>query len=104
VRSPQAHSEKEGKVARLVGRDGFVKATEIGNRTYHTDRKGLYLVENSSDIAAMKREGFTEASLNPYQEGDITRGFTCIECGFGSWFRKCSRCGFVNGTPARDGE
>jgi DNA-directed RNA polymerase subunit RPC12/RpoP len=52
----------------------------------------------------MKAEGFFEASLNPYDKGDAQRGFTCVECGFGSWFRKCSRCGHENGTPERDGE
>jgi len=23
-------------------------------------------------------------------------GYTCLECGFGTWFRKCSRCGYEN--------
>jgi len=88
----------------MVGRDGFVKTTDVGNRTYRADRQGLYVVENSSDRAAMKREGFTDASLSPYEKGDAGRGFTCGECGFGSWFRKCSRCGNVNGESVRDGD
>ena len=30
--------------------------------------------------------------------------YTCMECGFGSWFAKCSRCGTDNSKTLRDGE
>jgi hypothetical protein len=91
-------------MTRIVAPDKGVKETEIGNKTYRTNRQGVYEVNNSSHIKAMKAEGFFEASLNPFSKGDGERGFTCVECGFGSWFRKCSRCGYENGNPARDGE
>jgi hypothetical protein len=52
----------------------------------------------------MKAEGFFEASLNPYSAGDRTRGFTCVECGFNGWFRKCGRCGVEAKDIPRDGE
>ena len=51
----------------------------------------------------MKAEGFFEASLMG-PTTDTNMGFTCVECGFGSWFRKCGRCGHQNETPERDGE
>ena len=91
-------------MTRIVAPDRGVKQTEIGNSTYTVNRQGVYEVNNASHIKAMKAEGYFEASLNPFSKGDGERGFTCVECGFGSWFRKCSRCGHENGTPARDGE
>lgn len=91
-------------MARMVGRDGNVSAVDVNGRSYYKDRKGGYNVEDKKAIAALKREGFSEAALNPYTPDDAQRGFTCVECGFGSWFRKCSRCGHENGTPERDGE
>jgi hypothetical protein len=90
-------------MTKMIGRDGNVQAVDIGNRSYYANRKGSYNVESKSDIKALKREGFTEASLMGAVT-DSTVGFTCVECGFGSFFRKCSRCGHENGTPERDGE
>jgi hypothetical protein len=52
----------------------------------------------------MKAEGYFEASLNPYSQGDRKRGFTCVECGFDGWFRKCGRCGVEAMDTPRDGE
>jgi hypothetical protein len=89
---------------RMVAPDKRVAETEIGGTTYRPNRGGIYEVSNRNHIEAMKAEGFFEASLNPIGKGDGAKGFTCVECGFGSWFRKCSRCGHENGTPARDGE
>lgn len=90
---------------RFVAPSKHVKETVIGGKTYSTDRGGLYTVENRSHADAMKREGFFEASLNPYSQGDRQRGFTCVQCGFDGWFRKCGRCGHENEskTPT-DGE
>lgn len=91
-------------MARLVAPDKGVKITDVGGVSYRPDRGGIYNVESASAARAMKSEGFFEATLSPYTQGDATRGFTCVECGFGSWFRKCSRCGHTNGAPERDGE
>jgi DNA-directed RNA polymerase subunit RPC12/RpoP len=95
-------------MARLVPRDGYVKQTEInsqsGKVTYSADRQGLYSVDNPNHIRALKAEGFIEESLNPYTPGDTGRGYTCTQCGFGSWFRKCSRCGNETPDPQTDGE
>jgi hypothetical protein len=95
-------------MARLVAPDGGVKGvdvtTERGTRTYNPTRQGTYEVNDPKVARRMKAEGFFEASLmGPITNRDII-GFTCIECGFGSFFRKCSRCGHENGTPERDGE
>lgn len=90
-------------MARYVAPDRGVKETVIGNSTYRPDRGGIYNVDNPSHARAMKAEGYFEASLNPYDSKDGQRGFTCVECGFGSWFRKCSRCGHENGEVPTDG-
>jgi hypothetical protein len=94
-------------MARLVAPDGGVRGvdltTERGTRSYNPNKKGVIEVNNPKHVAQMKAEGFFEASLmGPTQ--DTTLGFTCNECGFGSWFKKCGRCGHENNTPSRDGE
>lgn len=91
-------------MARMVAPDKGVKETQVNGRLYKPDRSGIYNVDSPSAARAMKAEGFFEAALNPVDSKDSARGFTCVECGFGSWFRKCSRCGHENGTPERDGE
>ena len=91
-------------MGRFVAPDKGVKETEIGGSKYNPDKGGIYNVENKNHAAAMKREGFFEASLNPYAEGDQQRGFLCVQCGFNGWFRKCGRCGHEASTPSRDGE
>jgi hypothetical protein len=89
---------------RYVAPDRGVKETVIGGTRYNPDRGGIYNVENRSHGAAMKREGFIEASLNPITAADAHRGFVCVECGFNGWFRKCGRCGHESKDIPRDGE
>jgi hypothetical protein len=95
-------------MARLIASDGGVRGvdikTERGTRSYNPDRKGVITVDNPKHAKQMKAEGFFEASLMGSITNSDTIGFTCTQCGFGSFFRKCSRCDFVNGTPERDGE
>lgn len=96
-------------MARLIAPDGGVRGvdvrTERGTYKYNPDNKGVINVENPRHAAQMKSEGFFEASLMGPASNGTNLGFTCSECGFGSWFRKCSRCGHENKSPiARDGE
>lgn len=91
-------------MGRYVAPDRGVKETVIGGRKYNPDKTGIYNVESKSHGEAMKREGFFEASLNPYSHGDNGRGFTCVQCGFNGWFRKCGRCGHESSDTQRDGE
>lgn len=80
-------------MTRIVAPDKRVQETGVGNAMYRANKQGIYEVNNAAHVRAMKAEGFFEAALNPYDSKDSTRGFTCVECGFGSWFRKCGRCG-----------
>ena len=91
-------------MGRYVAPDRGVRETVIGGKKYNPDRSGIYNVDNPRHAAAMKREGFFEASLNPYSEGDRGRGFSCVQCGFNGWFRKCGRCGHEATNTQRDGE
>lgn len=94
-------------MARLIAPDGGVRGvditTERGTRSYNPNKKGVIEVTNPRHAAQMKAEGFFEASLmGPTQDTNL--GFTCNECGFGSWFKVCGRCGHENSNPSRDGE
>jgi hypothetical protein len=91
-------------MARMVAPDRKVAETVIGNATYRPDRGGIYNVENASHARAMKAEGYFEASLNPVNEGDNQRGFSCTACGFNGWFRKCGRCGIESNQIKTDGD
>lgn len=69
------------------------------SRIYKADKSGMI---NVSDSVAkqLKKEGIPEASLT----GSIkAEGYPCHECGFSSWFMKCSRCGTTNSSLKTDG-
>ena len=88
---------------RMVAPDKRVAETTIGNRSYKPNRSGIYTVSDR-DAKAMKAEGFFEASLMGATL-NTNLGYTCVECGFGSWFKKCSRCGTDNGNGIKtDGD
>jgi len=92
-------------MGRYVAPDKGVRETVIGGKKYNPDKGGIYNVDNKRHAELMKREGYFEASLNPYSQGDGQRGFTCVQCGFDGWFRKCGRCGHENESlETRDGE
>jgi len=95
-------------MARLVPRDGFAKEVELnrqsGKKVIRASKDGLYRVDNPKDIKALKAEGFTEGNLALQTHGDSGRGYTCTNCGFGSWFKLCSRCGHESSAPKTDGD
>jgi hypothetical protein len=95
-------------MGRLVPRDGFAREVEInrqsGKKLLRADKSGMYHVDNPKDIKALKAEGFTEGNLALHTEGDGERGYNCFNCGFGSWFKKCGRCGHINDKINTDGD
>jgi len=95
-------------MGRLVPRDGFAREVEIkrqsGSKVLRAGKNGMYSVDNPKDIKALKAEGFTEGNLALHTHGDSDRGYTCTNCGFGSWFIKCSRCGHESSAPKKDGD
>lgn len=74
--------------------------TERGTKVYRAGRDGLINVDNPKHARQMKAEGLGEASTSGMIVG---KGFPCTECGFGSWFKKCSRCGHENERIEKDG-
>ena len=88
---------------KMIAPDRRVAETTIGNRSYKPNRSGVYTVSDH-DAKAMKAEGFFEASLmgaTLYSN----LGYTCNECGFGSWFKKCGRCGHESSSEInKDGD
>lgn len=93
-------------MTKIIPPDRGVKETVVGGKSYYQNRQGSIEVTNPKHIKAMKAEGFFEASLMGATT-DQALGYTCSECGFGSWFRKCGRCGHeqsVDNNPPRDGE
>jgi len=105
LETPPPLSVGKAIMGRYVAPDKGVKETVIGGVKYNPDKGGIYNVENKRHGDLMKSEGYFEASLNPWAEGDYRRGFSCVQCGFDGWFRKCGRCGHEAENPiARDGE
>ena len=95
-------------MGRLVPRDGFAREVEIkrqsGSKLLRANKSGSYVVDNPKDVAALKAEGFTEGNLALHTTGDGERGYNCDNCGFGSWFKKCGRCGHESSAPKTDGD
>lgn len=90
-------------MGKYIAPDKGVRETVIGSRTYRPNKGGLYEVSSPRDQRAMKAEGFVEASLmGATTESNL--GYTCTQCGFGSWFIKCSRCGHENDVIKKDGD
>lgn len=86
-------------MAKLVAPQG-VRGVDVqttrGVKKYNQNKQGLIEVNNSKDVAQLKKEGFFEASLMGPTTNSENIGFTCNACGFGSWFKKCGRCGNDN--------
>ena len=76
---------------KVVPQAGNCKEVEVGGRVYRTGRDGLFDMPERAARVTVAQEGGQWPALS-----GITRrgqGFVCASCGFGSWFRTCSRCG-----------
>lgn len=74
--------------------------TKRGTKVIHAGKDGLFHVNDSKLAKQLKAEGLGVASTSGTIIGD---GYPCTACGFGSWFKKCSRCGHENERIERDG-
>lgn len=82
-------------MAQMCLPDGAVRGVDIeGARTgarmgsYTPGRDGTVTVDNPRHIRALREMGAFPANLG----GRTAGGFRCA-CGFGSFFKTCSRCG-----------
>jgi hypothetical protein len=90
-----------GKMIPPQGLREVAVKTERGIKVYKADRSGLINVDNPKHAAQMKSEGLGVASAGGVAD---TEGFPCSQCGFGSYFKKCSRCGHENERIMKDGD
>lgn len=83
-------------MARIIPPQGMKELevkTRRGTKVIRAGKDGLFNVENPRLAKKLKEEGLGEAGLNGYA---TSGGYPCTSCGFGSWFKKCSRCGQLN--------
>lgn len=69
--------------------------TSKGERVLRRGKDGMFEVNNPKLAKKLKSEGLGEATTS----GSFAsvNGYTCNKCGFGSFFKKCSKCGEING-------
>ena len=69
--------------------------TSKGERVLKAGKDGMFDISNPSLAKKLKDEGLAEASAS----GSFAKahGFVCKSCGFNSFFKKCSKCGEING-------
>src|SRR5258707_689323 len=85
---------------RVCPPDGKAVQIDVGNRRYAMN-KGAMLTSDSDAKRIVAEGGFIPGT----GMADIAagRGYRCGECGFGSWFRTCGRCGANCDKEASDG-
>lgn len=74
-------------MVRVCAPDSAVRAVQVNGREFRS-RDGQYLMPAESAKKLVESGGFMPNVLN----GKATGGYLC-KCGFGSWFKVCSRCG-----------
>ena len=67
--------------------------TQHGERVLKAGKDGMFNVTDPKLVKKLKAEGLGEASAGGVAN---TKGFPCKACGFGSFFKKCSKCGEIN--------
>ena len=57
---------------------------------YTPDKGGVFTVTDRDAKGLVEYGGFIQPDMGM---GRRREGYRCQDCGFGSWFRRCSRCG-----------
>ena len=84
-------------MARFIGPQGMKELsvkTRQGEKVLKAGKDGLFHVDNPKLAKQLKKEGLGEASASGVLTSAV--GFPC-KCGFSSLFKKCSKCGEING-------
>ncbi len=76
---------------KVVPQDGNCKEIEVGGRVYRRQGNGLFDMPEAAARYTIANEGGQLASLSGTTRSEF--GFRCLDCGFGSFFTTCSRCG-----------
>ena len=84
-------------MTKMIGPKGMKElsvTTKRGRKVMRAGKDGLFEVNDSKLAKKLKDEGLGVASLGGVSTAG---GYPCKQCGFSSWFKKCSRCGETNG-------
>jgi hypothetical protein len=84
-------------MAKIIGPKGMRQlgvTTKNGERVLNAGKDGMFTVNDPKLIRQLKKEGLGEASASGVTSA---QGYPCKVCGFGSFFKKCSKCGEING-------
>jgi len=76
---------------KVVPQASNCREIEVGGRIYRRGRSGLFDMPEAAARYTIKNEGGQLPSLSGVTRGAI--GFRCLNCGFGSFLKTCSRCG-----------
>lgn len=68
--------------------------TSRGEKVLRAGKDGMFEVNNPKLAKKLRAEGLGEASTSGSYKQSV--GYTCSKCGFGSFFKKCSKCGEEN--------
>jgi hypothetical protein len=83
---------------KVVPQAANCREIEVGGRIYKRRKGGLFDLPDRAARMVIAQEGGQEASLSGTTRS--SEGYRCADCGFGSFFRTCSRCG---STAVREG-
>lgn len=78
---------------KVVPQAGNCREIEVAGRIYRRKNGGLFDMPDHVGRYVVKNEGGQEAALSGTTRTGI--GYRCTDCGFGSFFADCSRCGGV---------
>jgi len=84
-------------MSKIIGPKGMRElsvTTNKGERVLRAGKDGMFSVNDPKLIRQLKKEGLGEASASGVTTAE---GYPCKACGFGSFFKKCSKCGEING-------
>ena len=70
--------------------------TSRGERVLQAGKDGLFNITDPKLVKKLKSEGLGIASASGVLENPSQVGYTCKSCGFGSFFKKCGKCGELN--------
>lgn len=85
-------------MSKIIGPKGMKElsvSTSKGERVLKAGKDGLFNVSDPKLVKKLKDEGLGVASASGVL-GHLS-GFPCKKCGFGSLFKKCGKCGEING-------
>lgn len=75
---------------KVVPQAANCREVEVGGRIYRRTKTGLFDMPTSVAQHVIKNQGGQLPSLSGVTKS--TLGYTCPDCGFGSYFKTCSRC------------